>query len=448
MASAVIRPEDHRPLAWFACPRCRGALTALRCEACDVTYPRIGGVPLLDVEPEYAVADWRNRWRLERQRLHREALQAESALGQSRGATRTRLQKLNEGLIRQRTAIEHTLAPMLAADRGAARETLLALQTRLPSHHGPSAYANNIARDWVWGQAEIDASLEVLDTLLPEQQPIVQLGSGAGRLAFELGRSRPVLALDSNPLLGLLAHRLGQGESLAFVEFPLAPTRAEDLCITHQLTAPSATTDVTHVIADALNPPLGRGSCPVVLTHWLIDVLDQPLPRIARVINDLLEDGGCWVNQGSLAYASARPEENVLIDEVVELLESAGLQVEHMREDTLPYLQSPYSRQHRSERVLTWCARKTRTVPTSPPATHLPAWLASPVLPVPLLQAFATQSATVRIHAWIMSLIDGKRSLSDIASELERQGLMPRSEAEVAVRGFVTKMYEEMLRTG
>ena len=44
----------------------------------------------------------------------------------------------------------------------------------------------------------------VLLPLLPEGGPLLQLGSGAGRLAFELGRSRPVIALDMNPLLALL----------------------------------------------------------------------------------------------------------------------------------------------------------------------------------------------------------------------------------------------------
>jgi hypothetical protein len=50
---------------------------------------------------------------------------------------------------------------------------------------------------------------------------------------------------------------------------------------------------------------------------------------------------------------------------------------------------------------------------------------------------------TTRMHAFIMSLIDGKRSLKDMARVLEEQRLMSRQEAETALRGFLVKMYDE-----
>ena len=55
---------------------------------------------------------------------------------------------------------------------------------------------------------------------------------------------------------------------------------------------------------------------------------------------------------------------------------------------------------------------------------------------------------TTRIHAFIMTLIDGKRSLKDMAQELEQQQLMPREDAETAIRGFLIKMFEEAGRHG
>ena len=42
-----------------------------------------------------------------------------------------------------------------------------------------------------------------------------------------------------------------------------------------------------------------------------------------------------------------------------------------------------------------------------------------------------------------MSLIDGKRSLRDMAILMEAQRLMPAKEAEAAIRGFLIKMFEE-----
>jgi len=432
----------------IACPGCFAPLQDFACHACGKTYPHIGGVPVLFPEPEYAIADWRNRWRLERQNLNRKAGQAKQAAASATGPTRTRLQRLANGYDVQRRAVETILQPMLGEDRGAARETLLALQTRLPSHHAPSSYANNIVRDWAWGDSETHSALELLEPLLPSDEPILQLGSGAGRLAFELGKTRPVMALDSNPLLALLAQQMCSGETRTFLEFPLAPIRPDDVCIEHALRATGGSGDVRYLVGDALHPPIRRKVCPVVLTHWLIDVLDQPFPVIASVINSLLRPGGVWVNQGSLAFDQAQPDRNLMRDEVESALESAGFAIEVMREDELPYLQSPHSRQRRYELVVTWQVRKTGESNASNTIRRLPEWLAGSAAAIPLLPAFATQAATVRIHAWIMSMIDGKRSLADIATELERQGLMPRVDAEAAIRGFLMTMHEEMERSG
>jgi hypothetical protein len=42
-----------------------------------------------------------------------------------------------------------------------------------------------------------------------------------------------------------------------------------------------------------------------------------------------------------------------------------------------------------------------------------------------------------------MSLIDGKRSIKDMAIILEKQKLMSQQEAEPAIRSFMTKMYDD-----
>jgi hypothetical protein len=46
-----------------------------------------------------------------------------------------------------------------------------------------------------------------------------------------------------------------------------------------------------------------------------------------------------------------------------------------------------------------------------------------------------------------MSLIDGKRSLKDMAVLLEKQRLMTREEGESAIRSFLTKMYDDAQRS-
>jgi hypothetical protein len=53
---------------------------------------------------------------------------------------------------------------------------------------------------------------------------------------------------------------------------------------------------------------------------------------------------------------------------------------------------------------------------------------------------------TSQIFSLIMSMIDGKRTIKEMAKLLEQQKLMTRQEAEPAIRNFLTKMYDDSQR--
>jgi hypothetical protein len=76
----------------------------------------------------------------------------------------------------------------------------------------------------------------------------------------------------------------------------------------------------------------------------------------------------------------------------------------------------------------------------------LPDWLVAGDQPVPLLEDFRMQAVTTRIHAFLMSLVDGKRSLKDMAQVLVAQRLMAPGDAESAVRTFLSRMYDDSRR--
>ncbi|MEZ5597467.1 MAG: hypothetical protein R3E84_13950 [Pseudomonadales bacterium] len=336
---------------------------------------------------------------------------------------------------------------MLGNDRGGARETLLRLRTRLPGHHAVTGYATNVLRDWAWGQPETLAAARAIRGHLPEgaTTPITVLGAGACGLAAELGRERPVVALDSNPLLLLVAARLLAGTTAEFVEFPTAPRHLDDVAVVHLLQPPPAT-NVQPILGDIRFPPFPAASLPVVVTHWLIDVIDLPLGVLAATLNHVLEPGGVWINQGSLAFTNGNPAWNPCLEEIPEIMRASGFEMLTCSEEDQPYQQSPHHRQRRYERVVTWSARKVGAVP--PPDNRTPDWLADGAQPIPLLPAFQAQATAVGVHAWIMSQVNGQRGVDAIAAELSRQGLMPPEEARAAVRGFVRTMFEEMLRSG
>jgi hypothetical protein len=57
------------------------------------------------------------------------------------------------------------------------------------------------------------------------------------------------------------------------------------------------------------------------------------------------------------------------------------------------------------------------------------------------------QAASTRIFAFVMGLIDGKRSIKDMAKLMQAQRLMEKQEAEGVIRDFLIRMYEDSRRT-
>ena len=77
----------------------------------------------------------------------------------------------------------------------------------------------------------------------------------------------------------------------------------------------------------------------------------------------------------------------------------------------------------------------------------MPDWIVTGTEPVPLTPSFQTQAVSTRIYSYIMSLIDGRRTIEDMAKILEQRQLMPQAEAIPAIRNFLTRMYDDSRRT-
>ncbi len=108
---------------------------------------------------------------------------------------------------------------------------------------------------------------------------------------------------------------------------------------------------------------------------------------------------------------------------------------------------SPASRHGRQEKVFTFSSFKEKKIKAPPRYRALPDWIVTGKAAVPLSQSFKTQAMTTQIYAFIMSLIDGRRSIEDMAKVLEKQQLMQRDEAVAAIRNFLTKMYDDAQRS-
>ena len=445
--------------ALTACPRCdKAPLTTsadgYRCAACNVDFPVIGGIPWLFAEPEASIGEWRNRLHFALQQLATESQQIRAALDEHNEGNLTHRRLAAQAVAKDehRQQLRELLAPLDIQSSTASVESYLAMRTRLPTDQGIATYYSNIHRDWAWGNEENEASLAVIDSVSNGATlgDTLILGAGAGRLAYDIHRqldTATTVAMDFNPLLLLVAAKVTAGEDLELYEFPLAPKTMDDIAVRRSLKAPAPAGEDFHlVLADALRPPFARASFDTVVTPWLIDVIDEDLPVLATRINNLLKKGGRWINFGSLAFDHRDAARCYSLEEVLAVVETSGFDAAESTEETIPYMCSPASRHGRRETVFAFSAVKQEDAAEAPRHKALPDWIVTGKEPVPALPAFRSQAMSTQIYAFVMSMIDGKRTIHDMAALMEKQQLMSKEEAIPAIRNFLTRMHDDAQR--
>ena len=446
--------------ALLACPRCDKSplehnKDRYRCQACKVDFPTIAGIPWMFAEPGATLGEWRGRLQFALQSLGHEIAGLDGEL-KSKGLSalaRRRIERYRKCVDSHRRKLQKLLRPLDVQSLQGNYESYLALRTRLPTDQGLNTYYANIHRDWAWGDEENEASLKQIQAVLHDHAElgnVLVLGAGAGRLAYDIHTHfdcAATVAVDFNPLLLLVARAVTSGEKLNLYEFPIAPLALEDDAVLRKLAAPEPVDDTFHfVLADALRPPFPDESFDTVVTPWLIDIISEDLSVFSARINRLLKKEGRWVNFGSLAFASPKKSQCYSPEEVKAIVAENGFSDPYVSQATIPYMCSPASRHGRQERVFTFSTYKERDA--NKPERHkaLPDWIVTGEEPVPATAAFRQQAMTTQIYLFIMSLIDGKRSIKDMAVVLEKQRLMSKEEAIPAIRSFLTKMYDDAQR--
>lgn len=439
----------------LCCPRCEGRLDPgppPACAACGARYPVVDGIPWLCPEPDALLGEWRIQLHALTAALESQAERYRAALTDdlTRAATRNRLKLLSAACQDHAKRLKSLLAPLRAGAESATLETHRALSGALPAGQGLVGYYANLHRDWNWGDAENAAACRIVATALGEAHPgrMLVAGAGAGRLAYDLHTSRRpavTVAADLNPLMLAVARRMFAGETLELYEFPLAPRDLASHAVLRRLRAPApASNDLHVVLADAARPPFARGAFDTVVTPWLVDILDDDLVAFAARVHSWLRPGGCWVNTGSLFFQHADPARCYSTEEVLEIVRDAGFDSIDVDEQTVPYLASPASRHARQERLFTFAARRDETERPAPPTRTARAdWLVRSDVPVPLLPDVSSHLLSMRVHAFVGTLVDGRRSLRDIAEVLVRERLMTSAEAEPAVRAFLRRLFDD-----
>jgi SAM-dependent methyltransferase len=427
-------------------------MTEVRCTKCATRYPVVSGVPWLYREPDLVLGEWRNRLRLYQDDFISElrAVEADLAVDKLSTATRRRLMRLRDAYGAQREAVAQLLDPLRCPVSSATGAVMRAFGIAVPRRQDLHSYYANLHRDWCWGLEENAREFSAVSRRLPGPvERMLVLGAGGCRLAYDLHQAAcaaETVCLDINPLLFLTAKRVIAGEKVSLYEFPIAPQRPDDCAVHRVLEAPTPARDgLSFVFGDAFEAPFPSQAFDVVLTPWLLDIVERDFADLARQINRVLRTGGTWVNHGSVSFAGRRPLERYGLDEVSERVTALGFSVPEVDEQEITYLCSPSSRHARIERVVTFSCSKERAVMPASPAP-VPDWLRDPRVAVPASSSFETAAIASRIQAFVLALVDGRRSAADIASALVNEGLLEPQSAMAAVRALLLRLYEEELR--
>jgi len=464
--ASVTTRDDKAMALQYRCPSCRaGELSkaatepGLKCTQCAEYFPVFecghDRIPWLFADPLNSRLHWKARYNgflhsnsLDLERLRQARRQLEKGAAGYR-----RVNHVLHAREQYRNQVVKILAPLELEDIGWPADATGLLQSRLPRNQGLSSYTTNIYRDWAWDNGENDALLDAVASVLcadPRTHigSVLTLGGGACRLSYDLHRRyAPALSvvLDMNPLLLQIGSRCIQGESVPLFEFPVAPLDAAASAVLQQCVAPEPLTggDMRYVLGDALNLPFAPGSFNTVFTPWLVDIVSQDLKLLLPQINQCLDDGGMWLNTGSLAFFHHDESWCYSEKEVLELIEECGFEILSWERKDVSYLQSPHSAHGRTESILSFLARKTESVEAPAPVTYLPDWLLETSRSVPSSTEAAIQSSNYLLKSQVLAAVDGKKTISQIGKTLARQYGLGVPETIHAVRQILIDAWEE-----
>ena len=394
------------------------------------------------------MAQWRGRVRAALARLRQQSARYGASLTPAvlRPATRRRLNGLARACDDHARGLEALLQPLLEGSATSNPATYAALAATETASGNPLAYYANVHRDWCWGGQENAAALEIVRSAFGSQRPgrLLVLGAGAGRLAYDVHEALGpglTVAADINPLLLLVAQRMFSGGELALYEFPLAPRDLESCALLRALAAPrAARPGLRAVFADACRPPFAPASFDSVLTPWLVDVIDADLAAFAAVVNRLLRPGGVWISTGTLFFQQADPTQAYATEEVADVVRAAGFEAPRFAERRLSYLASPASWHARHEDVVTFSVAKIAEASGDSGLSHDDAWLNDLQRPVPLSADLEQRTLALRVEGYVASLVDGRRSVADIAERLVQERLLLPDEAPGVVRDYLQRL--------
>lgn len=359
---------------------------------------------------------------------------------------RRRLRRVKKALSENKSTISKLLAEIIQAET---HEVIYKTVDPQSIAKDIDIYLTNIFRDWAWNNGENKDALNLVKQVWDdgfEQSDVAVLGAGAGRLAYDLAREfncQNLILIDNNPLLLHLADRMIAGEELTLYELPLTPENVGDVAVEHQLKAPNrdALSSCYCVLADVLDLPLKEESLDVIVTPWLVDVIEDDFKDFSRRLRKILKPGGQWIHLGPFGFDPSQEAKCYSTEEVLEAVKKSGFDLNQFESKSLPYLQSPYSGYGRVERVTCFRATKNHSrVSDAPKFAPIPSWLKDFDQPIPKTDFITDACFRNRIHAEVLGAINGQLSFNQIVELMQQHYKMTEQQATEALWAFLQKV--------
>jgi SAM-dependent methyltransferase len=466
--------QDARRLWTWRCLHCRGPLAAdvrgLLCTACGRHYAVIADMPILVRNPAGYL---RSELALLTRTSHRARQRKDSLdrVGRETGLPDASLERHRDIADTEIAQAEMFLALLEPATQALGDDVGEALEAR-PSGWTTDALIPYLLRDWT-STSELEAMHARIGAALeqafpdPSGKSVVFAACGAGGLLAEVavGFGRVVGFDLTLPVLRAARHLL-DGNSLA-IALPRAINQTGHVTL-RKRDPGSASSHVELAAMDAFDTAFADGSVDCVVTSFMIDLIPDP-PRLADEIARILCRYGVWINYGPSGPLKAfwRFDQT----ETAAFLEAAGFTVVGAEPHRATYLDlsrdCPTWSFQNHVCYLTW-ARKTgpgleRPGPASPGPTELPEIIPIHFPGANLVQRRGlgeqpTQTTTFRHEgipgrpmsvqveadaARILALVDGKRTVKDIAGLLERE--TPALSGDIVYRAFGRYFQQRLL---
>jgi SAM-dependent methyltransferase len=303
MERGPVAPEQSTGAVW-RCLYCRGELRsgelALRCAGCGKQYPVAGGVPLLVRE---AAAYFRGqcaalRGAAREARRRRELVDVDGVADGWPAATLKRHRDVSETEAAQAEALFALIGTPFSET--APNEHPDGMQAVRPGWD-VATMIPYLVRDWSDTSELRDTSLRIGEALRrafpdPRGKSVVFAGCGAAGLLAEMppGFAR-VVGFDLTLPVLAAARQLLDGATL---ELPLARALNETGRVSlRRRDRQSGKSAAELVVMDALDTAFPDGSVDCVVTVFLTDILPDPR-ALADEIRRVLREGGVWINYG------------------------------------------------------------------------------------------------------------------------------------------------------